>query len=83
MHWLETYTFYDTVHEHEYHGNNVMQGRVDLHKCKEAILLEDANYYICGPELFIKAQYQSLLSLNVSKANIFYEEFGPQIINLN
>ena len=83
LHWLETYTFYDTVHDYENHGEDVLHGRVDLHKCKDAILLNDANYYICGPELFIKAQYQSLLNLNVSKDNIFYEEFGPQIINLN
>ena len=82
LHWLETYTFYDAVEHHE-QDDTVLQGRVDLHKCKEAILLDNANYYICGPELFIKAQYQSLLSLNVSKDAIFYEEFGPQIINLN
>lgn len=78
--WLETFLFNES---HEGHAENVIAGRVDLNHCKEAILLENAQYYICGPEMFIKAQYQSLVDMNVSKQNIFYEEFGPQSINLN
>jgi nitric oxide dioxygenase len=78
--WLETYLFNEDVQEH---SQGVIQGRVDLAHCKEAILLENAHYYICGPELFIKTQYESLVNLNVDKANIFYEEFGPQSISLN
>ncbi|QSB25353.1 NO-inducible flavohemoprotein [Flavobacterium sp. CLA17] len=81
--WLETFTFYDTVEKHENSSNEIIMGRVDLHKCKEAILLEQAKYYICGPEIFIKAQYEALIELKVDKGNIFYEEFGPQLINLN
>lgn len=78
--WLETYLFNEDVQEH---SQGVIQGRVNLAHCKEAILLENAHYYICGPELFIKTQYESLVNLNVDKANIFYEEFGPQSISLN
>jgi len=78
--WLETYLFNENP---EGNSENVITGRVDLNHCKEAILLENAHYYICGPELFIKTQYQSLINLNVDKANIFYEEFGPQSITLN
>lgn len=78
--WLETYLFNEDVQEH---SQGVIQGRVNLAHCKEAIMLENAHYYICGPELFIKTQYESLLNLNVDKANIFYEEFGPQSISLN
>lgn len=80
---LETYTFYESVENDDIHREPVLAGRVDLEKCKDAILLEDANYYICGPELFIKTQYKALLNMNVTKENIFYEEFGPQVINLN
>jgi nitric oxide dioxygenase len=80
---LETFTFYDTVEDHDETSNQVIKGRVDLHKCKEAILLEEAKFYICGPEMFIKTQYEALINLNVNKENIFYEEFGPQLINLN
>lgn len=80
--WLETFTFYDSVENLE-DSNHVIEGRVDLAKCKEAILLEDAKFYICGPEIFIKTQYNALIDLKVNQKNIFYEEFGPQLINLN
>ncbi|MCP2027511.1 nitric oxide dioxygenase [Flavobacterium sp. HSC-32F16] len=80
---LETFTFYDAVTPENIISNEVIQGRVDLHKCKDSILLEEARYYICGPEIFIKTQYEALINLNVNQKNIFYEEFGPQLINLN
>ncbi|MCL9805032.1 NO-inducible flavohemoprotein [Flavobacterium amniphilum] len=79
---LETFTFYDSLPETD-NSNQIIEGRVDLQKCKEAILLDEAKFYICGPELFIKAQYEALVNLNVSKDHIFYEEFGPQSIHLN
>ncbi|KUJ61400.1 dihydropteridine reductase [Flavobacteriaceae bacterium CRH] len=81
--WLETFTFYDTLEPHHSVSNEIIHGRVNLHKCKDSILLDEARYYICGPEMFIKAQYEALLNLNVNQKNIFYEEFGPQLINLN
>lgn len=80
---LETFTFYDTLEDDNNIQDEVIQGRVDLHKCKDSILLDQAKYYICGPEMFIKTQYEALVNLNVSQENIFYEEFGPQLINLN
>ncbi|WP_394773108.1 NO-inducible flavohemoprotein [Flavobacterium sp.] len=80
--WLENYTFYDKVEDHHLASNQIIQGRVDLNKCKDSILLDGAKFYICGPEMFIKTQYESLIGLNVNHENIFYEEFGPQLINL-
>lgn len=80
---LETFTFYDAVTPENTISNEIIHGRVDLDKCKDSILLEEARYYICGPEMFIKAQYEALINLNVNQENIFYEEFGPQLINLN
>jgi nitric oxide dioxygenase len=79
--WLDTYLFNEDVDDQS--DSAIIEGRVDLNKCKEAILLEDAHYYICGPEMFIKTHYNSLINFNVSKSNIFYEEFGPGSINLN
>jgi nitric oxide dioxygenase len=79
--WLDTYLFNEDLDDN--HSGDVIKGRVDLAYCKDAILLENANYYICGPEMFIKTHYQSLINLNVDKQNIFYEEFGPQSFNLN
>ncbi|HTG66855.1 MAG TPA: NO-inducible flavohemoprotein [Flavobacterium sp.] len=79
--WLETYIFNEELIESE--GTTVIKGRVDLKYCKEAILLENAKYYLCGPALFIKTNYDTLIDLNVDKTNIFYEEFGPQSLSLN
>jgi nitric oxide dioxygenase len=81
--WLETFTFYDTLDNPDDSVNSIIEGRVDLSKCKDSILLENAKFYICGPEVFIKAQYDALIDLKVNQKNIFYEEFGPQLIHLN
>ncbi|MHC0447814.1 NO-inducible flavohemoprotein [Flavobacterium sp. 3-218] len=81
--WLETYTFYETIENDTELPSNTLLGRVDLEKCRTSIKLSGARFYICGPEIFIRTQYQSLLNLNISEENIFYEEFGPQLINLN
>jgi nitric oxide dioxygenase len=80
---LETFTFYDTLENKNDSQSEIIQGRVDLNKCKDSILLDQAKYYICGPEIFIKTQYEALINLNVSQENIFHEEFGPQLIHLN
>jgi nitric oxide dioxygenase len=79
--WLETFLFNEDVEQSV--GNKSIKGRVNLHYCKEAILLTDAKYYLCGPAPFIQAHYESLVSFNIDKSNIFYEEFGPQSVHLN
>lgn len=78
--WLSSYVFYETLPETE---TNAIEGRIDLQQIKEQILLKDAKYYICGPAVFIKVQYQSLVGLGVNRENILYEEFGPQLLSLN
>ncbi|MFV8344203.1 NO-inducible flavohemoprotein [Flavobacterium sp. XS2P39] len=78
--WLTSFVFYETLPESE---TNAIEGRIDLHQIKEEILIKDAKYYICGPAIFIKVQYQSLVALGVNRENILYEEFGPQLLSLN
>jgi ferredoxin-NADP reductase/hemoglobin-like flavoprotein len=51
-------------------------GRVDLAKIKNDAVLPDADYYICGPQPFMKAQSKSLESLGVSPDRIYMEVFG-------
>lgn len=79
--WLETFLFNEDVEQNNQEGT--ITGRVDLNYCKEALLLENAQYYICGPASFIKVNYESLVGFNVDKSQIFYEEFGPQSFQLN
>lgn len=78
--WLTTHVFYETI---ENDSHFARKGRIDLHEIKEEILIDKAKYYICGPEAFIKAQYNSLLQLGIPKEDILYEEFGPQLLHLN
>ncbi|MCY0970040.1 NO-inducible flavohemoprotein [Chryseobacterium wangxinyae] len=79
--WLTTHIFYDN--DEETTDKNVKKGRINLHEMKDDVLLENAKYYICGPDAFIKVQYNSLLELGIPKEDILYEEFGPQLLNFN
>lgn len=79
-HWLTTHIFYENLTTDT---DIAKKGRIDLHEMKDDILIDKAKYYICGPEAFIKAQYNSLIQLGVSKEDILYEEFGPQLLHLN
>ncbi|MBK1897677.1 NO-inducible flavohemoprotein [Chryseobacterium paridis] len=79
--WLTTHIFYENIEKEE--NNLVKKGRINLHEIKEEILIDKAKYYICGPEAFIKVQYDSLMQLGIAKENILYEEFGPQLLHLN
>ncbi|OXA74717.1 nitric oxide dioxygenase [Flavobacterium columnare] len=77
---LKSYTYYEQI---DSETDSVRRGRINLVNHQEEILIEDAKYYICGPELFIKSHYQSLINLGVDKDAIHFEEFGPQLLNLN
>ena len=54
-------------------------GLVDVKAIKEAILLPDADYYICGPIPFMRMQHDALKELGIREAKIHYEVFGPDL----
>ena len=54
-------------------------GFVDLDLIKPAILLPDADYYICGPIPFMRIQHDALGKLGIHEAQIHYEVFGPDL----
>ncbi|MBU9560785.1 NO-inducible flavohemoprotein [Burkholderia multivorans] len=54
-------------------------GLVDVNAIKDAILLPDADYYICGPVPFMRLQHDALKQLDVPEARIHYEVFGPDL----
>ena len=58
------------------------QGWVDLTSLDQEFD-KNAEYYLCGPKLFIEKQYKDLLKLGINYENIFFEEFGPQSLQLN
>ncbi|EJO56091.1 NO-inducible flavohemoprotein [Burkholderia multivorans] len=54
-------------------------GLVDVNAIKDAILLPDADYYICGPVPFMRLQHDALKRLDIPEARIHYEVFGPDL----
>ncbi|KAB8076523.1 globin-like protein, partial [Aspergillus leporis] len=70
--------FYEEVNSHrDKKGVDYdFKGRVDLHKIKDLAVLPDADYYICGPKLFMNAQSKSLKDLGVKEDRIHMEVFG-------
>ncbi|CAG8031824.1 unnamed protein product [Penicillium salamii] len=69
--------FYEDAAENDVQGVDYDQvGRVDLAKIKNKAVLPDADYYVCGPQPFMKAQSQSLEALGVRPESIHMEVFG-------
>jgi nitric oxide dioxygenase len=81
-HKLATHTFYDALAGEE-SADNVYEGALDLEQLKNWNLDLEAEYYVCGPAPFIKKQYEFLVANKVAKEQIFFEEFGPQALQLN
>lgn len=54
-------------------------GMVDVRSIQDAIMLPDADYYICGPIPFMRMQHDALKSLGVPEPRIHYEVFGPDL----
>ncbi|MFD1140680.1 NO-inducible flavohemoprotein [Larkinella insperata] len=79
---LEKHIFYDEV-ETLNETDPVYEGFVDLNRLPSDSLPTEAEYYLCGPPVFITRQYADLLALGVRKEAIHYEEFGPQLLSLN
>jgi nitric oxide dioxygenase len=71
---MSIHTFYDKLEVDP--TENYYEGYVDLDKVKDAIA-PNADYYICGPALFIKKHFDFLKSRGVNARDIHFEEFGP------
>ncbi|RYE26074.1 MAG: NO-inducible flavohemoprotein [Sphingobacteriaceae bacterium] len=74
---MSVHTFYDRLEQET--ANNHYEGFVDLSQVKNAIT-PGADFYICGPGVFIKKHVQYLLSLGIPTDAIHFEEFGPAIL---
>lgn len=75
---MSIHNFYDTM-EDQTCETTYYKGYVDLEKLKDAIA-DDADYFICGPALFIKKHYEFLIAKGIKKDAIHFEEFGPSIL---
>jgi nitric oxide dioxygenase len=77
---FQNHLFYE---QKEAENENIKCGIVDLQQIEDKILLEDANYYLCGPAGFIRKQYEYLKQVGVDPSSIHFEEFGPASLSLN
>jgi nitric oxide dioxygenase len=53
-----------------------LEGRLTPERVKQYALVPDADYYICGPIAFMKAQRDALLALGVAPERVNTEIFG-------
>ncbi|MET4083099.1 nitric oxide dioxygenase [Pedobacter sp. UYP30] len=58
------------------------KGWVDLNHQKVEVDL-NADYYLCGPKPFIEKHHRDLIQFGVNKSSVYFEEFGPQTLQLN
>jgi nitric oxide dioxygenase len=69
--------FYEEVGHGDQRGRDYDHtGRVDLHAIREDAIVPGADYYLCGPAGFMRAQRQALASLGVAEDRIHAEAFG-------
>jgi ferredoxin-NADP reductase/predicted pyridoxine 5'-phosphate oxidase superfamily flavin-nucleotide-binding protein len=52
-------------------------GRIGVTLLKSLLPLDDYDFYLCGPEGFMREIYQGLRGLGIARERIHYEFFGP------
>lgn len=52
-------------------------GRVGIDALKRVLPFDDYDFYLCGPERFMRDLYEGLRGLNVADERIRFEAFGP------
>ncbi|MBN3755224.1 2Fe-2S iron-sulfur cluster binding domain-containing protein [Paraburkholderia sp. Tr-20389] len=57
--------------------DGIEKGRVDLAVLKRTLPFDDYDFYLCGPEQFMRDLYEGLRALNVADERIRFEAFGP------
>jgi nitric oxide dioxygenase len=79
---LTSMVFYDAPLEDDAHGYDYDHaGLVDLRRIADAVLVPDADYYICGPIPFMRTQVQTLKALDVAESRLHYEVFGTDVFD--
>jgi ferredoxin-NADP reductase/predicted pyridoxine 5'-phosphate oxidase superfamily flavin-nucleotide-binding protein len=58
-------------------AEGVSAGRVNIAELKRVLPFDDYDFYLCGPEQFMRDLYEGLRGLNVADERIRFEAFGP------
>jgi nitric oxide dioxygenase len=79
---LKSFVFYDEPAAGDVQGEDYdYPGLVDLTKIADAVVLSNADYYICGPIPFMRMQHDALVRMGVKESHIHYEVFGPDLFS--
>ena len=79
---LEQHVFYSEDFVAEDH-EGIYKGYLDINLVNGFTADHSAHYYVCGPTPFIEKQYADLTAAGVATNSIYFEEFGPQSLQLN
>jgi nitric oxide dioxygenase len=77
---FKTFIFYDQPLPQDQLGRDFdYLGFVDIDVIADKIMLPDADYYICGPIPFMRAQHDALIARGIKEPRVHYEVFGPDL----
>lgn len=77
---FKTFIFYNEPLPQDQAGRDFdFPGLVDIDRIAAAILLPDADYYICGPIPFMRLQHDALIAHGIKEPRVHYEVFGPDL----
>ncbi len=77
---LTSIVFYDAPLDDDVQGYDYDHvGLIDLRRVAGAVIVPDADYYVCGPVPFMRLQVQTLKSLGVAEGRLHYEVFGTDM----
>jgi nitric oxide dioxygenase len=77
---FKAFIFYDQPLPQDQPGRDFdFPGLVDVKRIAGAVMLPDADYYICGPIPFMRLQHDALIARGIKETRIHYEVFGPDL----
>jgi nitric oxide dioxygenase len=78
---LHVALYYEAGAETAAVGLSTYSGHVDIDPTLAAINQADADFYLCGPLPFMRAQRHALLSAGVPATRVQREVFGPELLD--
>lgn len=79
---VEQHVFYN-VRTAQNQEAGIYEGYLDINALKNLSHHPETKYFICGPSIFIQKQFKDLKDLGIDPEAIFFEEFGPQVLQLS
>jgi ferredoxin-NADP reductase len=68
---------YDSAAGHDSPDGERLAGRVSVDALRRFLPFDDYDFYLCGPEGFMRDLYDGLRALNIADERIRFEAFGP------